>query len=279
MAIPVAPTANSIVLEGLHKFDSNPSVDLIARATDFWLEEVKNSIASKLEWDVLESTKVIIPSIYLQKITAPTNFESIQDVTFYDGGTRGTLQAATSNNITLAVGDGNDSHLGRLLFITSGNAKAEMVRIVSILGDIAEISPDFTVTPTSGTYMIADHDHKLEYVSKSKIWKTSTNGHPWHIAYYNREFYLDRIPDKSTYAISIDFTIKIQQLDLTDSRYSTLLSEWRTALDAGIYWKMLDLVGDDQANKQFKLFEIAISDLARQNFRSDSSDTFSESAY
>ncbi len=279
MAIPTAKTAKEIVIEGLKKFNSNPSVELITRATDYWLEEIKIAIASKLEWNILESTKVIIPSIYNQRIADPTDFESIQDVTFYDGGTKGTMQSATSSGITLASGDGNDSHLGRPIFITSGDAKGESSRIISISGDVAGIAPNWGTTPINGDYMIADYDHQLKYVPKSSIWKTSTNGYPWYIAYYNGEFYLDSIPDKSTYAIVLDLTIKIQQLDLEDPKYTILLSEWRNALDAGIHWKVRDWIGDSQANKKFELFNNAIRDLAGQDSRKSPSDLFSTSAF
>lgn len=241
MAVPIAPTLDSVVTEGLRQAGyPNPTTPLKTRAQNEWIEELKIKIASISQWTLFESTKTIIPSVNEQRIADPTDFQSMIDINFYDGATKGTMQAATINTVTLATGDGNNSHVGRLIFVTSGNAKAQRSRITAVSGDVVTISPDWSTTPSSGNYMVADHEHPLSFIPKSQIIKTSNStGYPYFIAYYGGEFYLNNIPDKATYAITLDFYIKIQQLDLNDTTHATLLSSWQTALKLGVEYKAL----------------------------------------
>lgn len=272
MAIPTAPTATSVVTEGLKMAGiANPSNPLITRATGEWLERTKNFIARKKSgtWKILEKSQVIIPDIYLQKISVPTDFKDIVEVTFYDGATKGTMQTATASTIDLSstedISEANAK--GRLIFITSGNAKAETSRIVSYNESTkqAGISPDWSTIPTSGDYMISDYESDLTYLPNETIPTVVPAGYPSCITIYNSEFYLDVVPDKSSYALIVKYRIAIQKLDLTDSKYSNILSAWRDVLEQGICREKLF---DDDNNKYTAAdarFKLGVRDLMKDD--------------
>ena len=179
MAVPTTQTATLIVTEALNKATySNPAAALITRATNFWLEEIKHDISQRKDWKLYEETKVLIPDAYAQRIADPVDFHKCLEARFYNGAIKDTLQTAGSGTITLAAGTGNSSMEGKPIFITDGNAKGQMTRIVSISGDVASVSPNWGTTPSSGTYMIADTERTLAYVPFEEIEVVTGTGTP-----------------------------------------------------------------------------------------------------
>ena len=241
MAIPEAPTALSIVTEAYNSAGLfEPTVSEITRATDYYLEEIKHNIARVKDWKILEATKVFIPTAYQQTVSIPSDFSKLIKATFYDGSTKGTMQSATATTIELASGAGKPSHIGRLIFITSGNAKGAMSRIIDINGDIATIEPAWSTIPTSGNYMIADTYRDLDYVEVDGISPLPAVGHVTTISQYNGNFYLSPIPDRSDYAIVFKYLLAIHQIDLNSPKYTEILTEWRTALVEGVKAKIYE---------------------------------------
>jgi len=178
------------------------------------------------------------------------------------------MQAASANTITLDSGDGNDAHLGRPLFMTSGNAISEMSRITAISGDVATVTPAWATQPTSGEYMIADIEVDMHYIPNEPLRIVAPVGAPSKISYYEGEFYLDPVPNLSTYAIVMRFLVDISQVDLTETRYTDILTKWRTAFDAGVYMKALQGRNDKVFKDAVSLYEIAVSRLMKQDSRS-----------
>lgn len=273
MAIPTTPTAITIVTEALIQADEgdSPPSALITRATNFWLEEIKNKIAGKKNWKILETTIASIPDIHFNKITVPADYQKLIKATFYDGSTKDTLQTATSSTIDLASDEDitEDNAKGRLIFITSGNAKAEKARIVTYNETTkqAGISPDWGTTPSSGDYMIADFEKELEYFPNEAIPSINSAGVPSAISYYDGEFYLDVVPDKSTYAIVFKYVLAIQKVDLTNSRYGNILSDWRVPLLNGVLRKALFNNNNEKYAESKKLEDESILLLMKQDGR------------
>lgn len=254
MAIPTAPTATSIVTEALNSAGIISSVEvssLLTRATDEWLEEVKNKIAGRpVDWKILEKETVKIPDAYVQNFAIPTDCEKVLEVTFYDGSTKGTMQTAAAGTITLASDEdvSEDDAKGKLIFITSGNAKNEKSRITAYdtSTKIATISPNWATTPASGDYMISDFEQDLTFLPNESIQRVASSGYPTAISEFNGQFYLNNVPDKGTYALIIKYKINIKKLDLTDSKYTDVLSEWRNALMYGVCQKAAFNNDDDK---------------------------------
>ncbi len=95
MATPNNPTLTEIVTEGLNKSgDADPDTDLITRASDYWMEEIKNTIryeSPKLAYLQITSIGVLIKG--QSRYAYPTDFGSDLSIVLLDGGTSGTAQA------------------------------------------------------------------------------------------------------------------------------------------------------------------------------------------
>jgi hypothetical protein len=272
MALPTTQTATLIVTEALNKAGvSNPSSVRITRFIDFALEEIKNDLFQRKDWKLYEDTKVLIPDAYVQRIADPTDFQKMLQVKFYDGTHKGTMQTATASTIDLEADEDitEEGIKGKLVFMTSGNAKAESSRVVSYNESTmqAGIKPNWGTTPTSGGYMVADIEKELVYLPNESIAAVAATGYPSVISFFDKEFYLDVVPDKSTYAIMMKFLVAVHQLDLTSTRYTTLLTEWRTALVAGVYWKVLLDDDDDRAKGAEVQYERSVLKLKQQDAR------------
>ena len=135
MATPNNPTLTEIVTEGLKKAgDSDPDSTLITRASDYWMEEIKNTIryeSPKLAYLQITSIGVLIKG--QSRYAYPTDFGSDLSIVLLDGGVSGAAQAGSSSTVTLAADD--NSSLGGIqgkdILITSGTGQGSLSQIRS----------------------------------------------------------------------------------------------------------------------------------------------------
>lgn len=273
MAIPTAPTITSIVEDALREvYGHEASSDEMTLGRQ-WLNKAKNHIAGKKPWHPLEETQVLIPNAYEQRITDTTSFQQMLEVTFYDGTVKGTAQTGTISQITLASDEtiSEGSAKGKPIFYTGGTGKSQMSRIISydISTKIAVFSPSVTIAADSSTtYMIADYQHQLTFIEDQAINPIAANAYPTMFSHYNNEFYLDSIPDDSTYAIILKFLVSINNVDLDSTRHANILSSWENALWNGVYWRGLRKLDDSAWKDAFALYNESVRELMIRDKRS-----------
>lgn len=274
MALPIVQTKRTIIIEGMRKaLGRVPDADAIIIAENEWFEEIKDDIFQRKDWKLLEETKVVITTAYEQIIAAPSDFSKLIEVTFYDGGQKGTAQDGTLGSITLSASEAitEGSAKGSLVFKTGGTGKAEMSRITSYSEStkIAGVSPDFeTVADATTTYMIATVAKDLHFIPNEVFRDVTAIGYPSRITSYGNEFYLDAIPDLSTYAIIFKYLVSIDQVDLDSTKHLRILAKMKNALKAGIYMRTLDSLNDDRASRALKTYESIVLKLMIDDSRS-----------
>lgn len=80
MAIPTAPTLDSIVIEALRKSNA---MENYQRAKTEWIEEIKKDIASRKDWKILESTATLTLASDTNAVALPTDFGKPVKVTAF----------------------------------------------------------------------------------------------------------------------------------------------------------------------------------------------------
>ncbi len=273
MAVPTSQTATLIVTEALKKTGrSSPTSDEITRATDYYLEEIKHDLAGRKDWHLVENTKVLIPDAFSHRIADPTDFEKMLDVRFYNGVVKGTAQTGSSSSITLAAAESlsEEQAKGSQIFVTGGTGKGSSSRgtTYSESTKAMGVSPNFTTAPAaSSTYMVADTERSLSYIPHEEMRGINSTGEPTSISYYNGEFFLDPIPDVATYAIVAKYLMRVDQIDLTDTVYTTLLNKWRVALVEGVYMKQLQEDSDNRYQAAVQTYETSVLRLMQKDGR------------
>ncbi len=273
MAIPTAPTLDSIVIEALRKANS---MENYQRAKIEWIEEIKRDIAGRKDWKSLEATTVLIPTAYKQSVVLPTDFGKPVKVLFHSGERTGT--SPTSANgvgfILLAAAEtiSEADAKGKLVFVYSGTGSKQVSRIVdySATTKLATVSPSWTTAPNDGTskYMISDFERELSYTPWEDIDLNVKTGKPELFAIYEGSIYANAVPDVSTYAMVVDYLVDISLIDATGTKATELHREWRNALLFGIEFRAYVEKGDARQGFAFQQYETAIARIAGEDARS-----------
>lgn len=267
MAAPTAPTLTTLVTEALKKTgDSSPTAADISRASDYWMEEIKNDIwtvAKKLK--SLQTTAIAIANKGQSKYSNPTDYSSDLSMQLLDGTITGTAQAGSATTITLAANDTSEENdiVGREILITAGTGAGSIGQATAYNSTtkVATVSPAFDTAPGLGstylvitsTYMVQqgnlwDLDRQVYPMSKER----PTYYHPIGDADYG-EFIFNSAPDK-TYGIKFRYYANLLTLDLDGTLMSTLYQRWRNVFINGIVAKRWAEDSDNRFQQQEQVF-------------------------
>jgi len=259
VSAPNNPTLREIVLEGLAKAgDRNPKQEIIDRAEDDWIEEIKNAIRFESpKLNPLQVTSIGVLVKGQSRYAYPSDYASDLSIVILDGGTSGTAQTGSVSSITLASTDTSTlgSIQGKDILITSGTGQGSLSQIIdySESTKVATVTPNFTTAPSSGSgYLIIDNEFPVEQrpVFEYDLGRISTlqlpdKFYPMGDEDYG-EFILNCPPDKN-YGARLRYYASLQRLDLDSTLMSSLYARWRSIWVDGIFVKRLQDADDQRA--------------------------------
>ena len=273
MAIPTARTTTNIVQAAYRKAGvSSPTSTQLATAIGDHLEEIKNDIATRKDWKVLEETAVLIPTQHLGRYSLPTDFRKALQLTIYDGAETGTATAGGSGTITLAAAEAISESIaeGSLIFVTGGTSAGAMGRITdyNTSTKVATITPAFaTNADSTSVYMIAGSKRDLEALPYESSEEINSKGMPQGYMVFEQELFLSPTPDKIRYALKMRYGLDITDVDVTATRHARILKEWRSALVAGVATLLTEDIDDDKDSLLNQKYEAAVKRLMDQDSR------------
>ena len=271
MAVPTPPTINSLITEAYRRCGiANPSTAQLLRATDEWLEEVKQEISDAKTWHTAEETMVVIPQPYLQVYAMPSPLVRVQRVRFYRGATKGTAQTGTTSTITVAAGTGSSTWNGRKIFLTSGAGAAQVGRITGVSGGVVAVSCTWDLAPTSSTtYMVADTERFVSGPERGFLMSginPSTSILKWDFVEQNLRFW-PPVDAALEYALEIDGEVDLSLIDNGDARITRLLREWRVPIVRGLMVRIKEDQDDPDVDRDERKYAQAIKSVARKDGR------------
>lgn len=260
MPVPSNPTLEELVREGLKKGgEDSPDSDLLTRAEDTWIEEIKNDI-----WELGKKPKTLHITSYgvfqkgQSRYSNPSDFSSDLSLTILDGNVRGTAQSGSVSSITLASDDPSSSGsiVGKGIIILANTAQGSYSQVTSYdeSTKVATVVPNFNTAPASGsTYMIVDQEYPVEqrpvfeYDRKQNqpILGIADRFYPIGDEDYG-EFILNKAPDK-IYGARLRYYANLMKIDTSSDLMSTIYHRWRTIFVEGIRFKKIDDEDDDRA--------------------------------
>lgn len=262
MGIVANPVLNDLVVEGIKQAgEYNPSASLVSRATNEWMEEIKNDI-----WHLAKKTKILHVTAYTMMNTGqsryayPSDYSSDLALSTLSGMAVGTCQNGGTNNITLAASDGSSVNIiGKEILMTGGTSAGSYAQIVSYntTTKLAGVIPDFNTIPVAGdTYMIIDVEYPV-IVKPINEWdrlpKLVSPGLP-QFAYpvgddQQGYFVLNCPPDKG-YGMRLRYYADLSQVDTNSTLMSVIYRRWRNIFIQGIKSKKLLDEDDDRAQAE-----------------------------
>lgn len=260
MPIPSNPTLDDLVREGLSKAgESSPDADLLVRAKETWIEEIKNDI-----WELGKKPKSLHITAYgvfqqgQSRYSNPTDFSSDLSLSILDGSVRGTASSGSVSSINLGVDGPTDGSqvIGKGIIILSGTGQGSYSQITSYDGSSkdATVVPNFNTAPSSDSlYMIVDREYPVEQrpiFEYDRNRNSPINGiadrfYPIGDEDYG-EFILNKSPDK-IYGARLRYYANLMKVDTDSTLMSTLYLRWREIWTEGIRFKKLDDDDDDRA--------------------------------
>lgn len=271
MAAPSNPTATSIVTEGLSKAgERSPSSALITRATDEWMEEIKNDIfhrAKKLKRLQVTSYGVITQG--KSRYANPTDFSSDLELTLLAGSDTGTAQGGSLSTIQLAADEDVTNPIGLYVIITGGTAQSSAAQITAYntTTKTATVSPNFKLSPSSdSTYLIVGREIPLEQKGINQFTQFNQLGPGEPALWFPAgdedygEFILDR-PPQVTYGARYRYYIDITRLDKTSDHMLNLYRLWRNIFVQGIVAKRFQDVDDNRSADEFLKYQRQLNNL------------------
>lgn len=272
MAIPVSPTAIKICFEALRKANR---MDLLPRALDEWLEEIKSDIwfkGAKLKG--LHITSVKVTTIGLSRYALPSDFYSDLNLTILEGDTTGIAQGGSASTITLAAAEtiSENDIIGKEILVT-GNQSMSKCTAYDTGTKVATVSPDFQVAPSNGNgYTVVDT--KVPLISKP-IWmkdeQVPTKNKPEFFYHYGDqaagEFELFPTADK-VYGLQLRYYLNLSLVDLTSTRMTTIYRNWRNIWNKGVYYRAI--VDPTLALSEKREYQAMIRELvAKETYEND----------
>jgi len=265
MAIAVAPTASSIVTEGMKKagYGSSKVSSTLTRATDEWMQELIQLIWKKYKKiNLLENVSTMSLIVNRFRYPKASNWGASNTMFLLDGSVTGTAQTGTASSITLAS-DFSGDILGREILITENTGAGSISQCTAFdtATKVATVSPNFNTAPDSTSkYRRIDNFYELKIVDmwkRAEIMTPYTLGRPTTAYVYYKasvpSIVFDKVPD-DTYGIRSYFFTDLTQIDLASNMYTRILREWRGLFVQGIRWKALENIQDKAANKEQEKF-------------------------
>lgn len=269
MTVPANPSVQNLIEEAFNKVGiANPSTDQKSRATDYFLEEIKNDLWTRAErrgntrFRSLQTFEVQITTIGKSKYDFASDFDEEISITLLDGTHTGTAQAGAANAITLESGEdvSEADAVGEYLLLTSGTGAdaADNLRQITAYDTstlIATVDRNWTTNPdNTSVYLIANEmpDLDKEHIedvgglggANTAIGKPSSFARL--VEGVNERFILDKPPDKATYGLLIRYYANIHEIDLTGTLYARLLQNWRWVFTYGVAARIAE---DEDDNK------------------------------
>lgn len=271
MATPTDPTAVLLCTEAYKQAGIlSPTSAQLDRAEDYFLEEILDDIWNSAEshgdtrLKTLQSTNYFTVAVGRIAYTLPEFMDEEFSVTLMDGDSRGTAQAGAATTITLAADeDISESRiLGKLIYITGGTGTGGSKRCVAYNSTtkVATVDSAWTTNPASGsTYMVVERATLLDEENDLQINDTHPPavGKPSAFAKYAREIVFDR-PMDQTYVFQLKSYYNIHQVDRDEGAsliFTRILRNWRSVLQSGLEWKILESEGDANAEKAEARYE------------------------
>lgn len=279
MAVLTAPTIDTLITEAFTVCGvSAPTAAQVQRARDHWFPEVLVEIQGRKKFYTVEETMVVIPQPYLQVYAMPSPLQRVLRMRFYRGTKTGTATAGGADTITIAAGTGNAQDRGRKLFTLSGTGPAQVGRIITVTGDVYEMSCNWGTAPAAGTtYMIADNEWEIpgpDKIVRLDGRTISTQLQAWDFIEHNLRF-SPALDDAGQYAIEIDGVVDLCLVDADDARVIRLLREWRNPIKQGLVWKVKEDQDDELEARADQKFKNATKDVmvadARKRLRGEAS--------
>jgi hypothetical protein len=265
MAAPTAPTAANLVGEAFDKCGiASPAAAATTRATDYFLEEVKDDIFNRAMYDgrvrlsSLASSDVQTTTIGISKYSVPSDFDNEITLTFLTGTHTGTATAGANTTITLAADEdaGVGDVEGNYILLTGGTGENGFRQVTdyNTTTKVATVATAWSTNPsTDSTYRIIDRTIELEKENISEfggVGTVFTKGDPTGYCVISEDgaeyFLLDKPPDASTYGLMTRYYVNIHKIDVSGTFYTALLTNWRSVLTYGIAAKIAESEDDNK---------------------------------
>jgi len=259
VGIPSNPVLVDLVTEGINQAgEMNPSAALITRASNNWVEEIKNDI-----WNLAKKPKLLHVTAYTvinkgqSRYAYPSDYSSDLFLTLLWGANSNTCQAGTANTITLNAADASgDNIIGKEILMTAGDSVGSYSQIITYdpTTKLAAMVPDFDTAPSAGdTYMIIDTEYPIEtrpiFDWEAKI-KLVAPGLPQYLYPVGDDvsgYFVFNCPPNMIYGARLRYYSDISLLDVNSTLMSVIYRKWRTIFVKGVKWKKLMDEDDDTA--------------------------------
>tara|TARA_Y100000310_G_scaffold157246_1_gene156618 strand:- start:2295 stop:3092 length:798 start_codon:yes stop_codon:yes gene_type:complete len=236
---------------------------MVKRVADEWVPEIVSDIVDQSRrlgdgfLEILQTTAIAIATPNRRRYPLPADFDDELSVTLLDGDTTGTAQDGDSSVVTLDSAESISSAdaEGRYVLMTAGTSKGQYRQITDYNSTTKEATVeqpwDDTKTPVSGdTYVILDcFDILWEDNTKEadKSYAATASSRPASFSRFNAEYLLDYPPDKA-YGLKLRYYANPLKLDFADSKWTQMLSDWRSALIDGVTTLALEENDDSRSD-------------------------------
>lgn len=239
MAIPIAPTANSIINQALKEAQNLKEIGRGA----YWLRSALARVLTENRNKLAETTAISNMIPFKSRFPLPVDMKSLLNVRILTGSEFDDSTAATSNTITLAAGEDItvDFAEGKSLFTTSGNGINQEAMVIDYNDStsVATISPDWDIVPDAGSgYMFINDIFDIKLGDHRNNDNVKIKGVPTEYFVYGSdpdEIEFNAFVDgNQPYVMKIDYILEPMKIDLTSSKLARIYIEYEAVLVAGV---------------------------------------------
>lgn len=270
MSVPSNPLLSALVLEGINQAgEMNPSAALITRATNNWVEEIKNDI-----WNLAKKPKLLHVTAYTiipkgqSRYAYPSDYSSDLFLSLLYGTNQNTCQGGAVNTLILAANDiSGQEIIGKEVLMMSGASVGSFSQIVSYDSTTKQASmvPDFDTVPVSGdTYMMVDFEYPVEtrpiFDGDSRI-KLVAPGLPQYLYPIGDDesgYFVFNCPPDLTRGARLRYYADLSQVDPDSTLMSVIYRKWRNVFILGVKYRKLNDEDDDNTAEAYKAYQAAL---------------------
>lgn len=257
MSIPSNPLLIDLVTEGIAQAgESNPSSSLISRASNEWVEEIKNDI-----WNLAKKPKLLHVTAYTvinkgqSRYAYPSDYSSDLFLTILWGSNTNSCQGGSMNTIILNSADASGQNIiGKEILMMSGTSQGSYSQVVSYdpSTKIAAMVPDFDTAPVSGdTYMMVDQEYPVEtrpifdWEARIKLTAPGLPQYLYPVGDDQAGYFVFNCPPDFTRGARLRYYSDLSLLDVNSTLMSVIYRKWRNIFIKGVKWKKLADEDDD----------------------------------